>query len=226
MARTGKGNDKRRAPNEYAVIGLGGFGGTLARRLEAMGHTVLGIDLHMSRVQAIADEITSAVALDATIEDALEEVDIAAFDTVIVALGHAFEASALVTVYLKSVGIRRVICAAATLRHQEVLRRIGADEVIVPDMDSGLRLAETLAAPHFMERVVLDFDHTLTEFVVPASLTAKLLSNVKRYDVDVVLIRRQGQLLPSPGLDTVLQEGDTLFAVGERAKLLEVAALP
>jgi Trk K+ transport system NAD-binding subunit len=77
-----------------------------------------------------------------------------------------------------------------------------------------------------MERVVLDFNHSLTEFVVPGSLVAKLLSTLQRYSVDVVLIRRQGRLMPAPGPDTILQDGDTLFAVGERAKLLEVAALP
>ena len=126
MAGRSRSKDKGRTQQEYAVIGLGGFGGTLARRLEAMGHMVLGVDSNVARVQDIADEITSAVALDATIEDALQEVDITAFDTVVVALGHAFEASALVTSYLKEVGIRRVICTTETRRHQKILLRIGA----------------------------------------------------------------------------------------------------
>lgn len=226
MAGRSRSKDKGRTQQEYAVIGLGGFGGTLARRLEAMGHMVLGVDSNVARVQDIADEITSAVALDATIEDALQEVDITAFDTVVVALGHAFEASALVTSYLKEVGIRRVICTTETRRHQKILLRIGADQVIVPDVDSGLRLAETLAAPNFLERVLLDTDHSVIEFKTPPSLVAKPVGSLERYGARVLLIQRQGQLIPAPGADMELWQDDTLLAVGEREKLLEIAAKP
>lgn len=226
MAGRPKGKAKGRSQQEYAVIGLGGFGGTLARRLEAMGHVVLGVDINVARVQDIADEITSAVALDATIEDALQEVDITSFDTVVVALGHAFEASALVTSYLKEVGIRRVICTTETRRHQKILLRIGADQVIVPDVDSGLRLAETLSAPIFLERVLLDADHSVIEFKTPPSLVAQPVGRLERHGARVLLIQRQGQLMPAPPPDTELRQGDTLLAVGERERLLEIASLP
>jgi trk system potassium uptake protein TrkA len=177
-------------------------------------------------VQDISDEITSAVALDATIEDALQEVDIASFDTVIVALGHFFEASALVTAYLKGLGIRRVICTAETHRLQQITLRIGADQVIVPDVDSSLRLAETLAEPDFQERILLDANHSVTELKTPRSLVSQPASSLARYDACIILIRRQGQLVPAPDAETVLREGDTLFIVGERQKLLQIAALP
>ena len=94
MARKSKSNSKGQSAQEFAVVGLGRFGASLARRLDAMGHTVLGVDGDMARVQAIADDITSAVALDVTNEDALEEVDIASFGTVIIAMADDFEASA------------------------------------------------------------------------------------------------------------------------------------
>ena len=86
MARKSKTPGRGQTEKEFAVIGLGRFGGSLARRLEAMGHTDLGVDIDMARVQEIADDITSAVALDTTIEAALQEVDIASFGTVIVGL--------------------------------------------------------------------------------------------------------------------------------------------
>ena len=105
---------------------------------------VLGVDIDMARVQEIADDITSAVALDATIENALQEVDIASFGTVIVGLGDDFEASTLITTYLKGLGIPRVICLAQTRRHRDILLRIGADQVVLSDEDSGERLADTL----------------------------------------------------------------------------------
>ena len=122
----------RSQEKEFAVIGLGRFGGSLARRLEAMGHLVLGVDVDMARVQEFSDEITSAVALDATVEDALQEVDIASFGTVIVAIGEDFEASALITAYLKGLGIPRVICSGqdpAPPGHPAAHRRRPGDRV-------------------------------------------------------------------------------------------------
>jgi trk system potassium uptake protein TrkA len=226
MAGKSKTRGRDQIGKEFAVIGLGHFGASLARRLEDMGHVVLGVDSDMARVQAIADDITSAVALDATNEDALQEVDITSFGTVIVAIGDDFEASALITACLKRLGIPRVICLAQTGRHRDLLLRIGADQVILSDEDSGLRLAETLAAPSMLERVLLDADHSLTELKVPDSLVGQPATGLSRYEVTVLLIQRPDRLIPCPGVETRLEAGDTLFAVGQRERLLEVASLP
>jgi trk system potassium uptake protein len=180
----------------------------------------------MAQVQAIADDITSAVALDATNEDALQEVDIASFGGVIVGIGEDFEANALITAYLKSLGIPRVISLAQTRRHRDLLLRIGADQVILSDEDSGVRLAETLAAPNMLERVLLDADHSLTELKVPDSLVGQPANSLGRYGVTIVLIQRQSGLLPCPVGETRLERGDTLFAVGRREQLIEIASLP
>ncbi len=214
-----------RTTREFAVIGLGRFGGSLARRLETLGHPVLGVDVDITRVRAIAEDITSAVALDATAEDALKEVDIASFGTVIVATGDDFETSALVVAHLNALGIPRVICLAKTRRHQDILLRIGANQVIVSDEDSGLRLADVLAAPDMLERVLLDMTHSLAEFKVPASLIGKTATSLGHFGVTVLLIQRADSLIPCPGVDTSLETGDTLFAVGPRERLLEVASL-
>ena len=226
MMHRSKTRGKGQAKKEFAVIGLGHFGASLARRLEAMGHTVLGIDSDMAQVQAIADDITSAVALDATNEAALQEVDIAAFGTAIVGIDDDFEASALVTAALKGLGIPRVICLAKSRRHREILLRIGADQVILSDEDSGVRLAETLALPDLQERVLLDADHSLAELKAPESLTGQLASSLAQYAVTVLMIQRQDRLFPCPDAATRLEQGDTLFVVGTREKLLELAALP
>jgi trk system potassium uptake protein TrkA len=226
MSQKSKASTRKDKQNEFAVIGLGRFGASLARRLEAMGHIVLGIDRDIARVQEISDEITSAVSLDAMNEDALEEVDIASFGTVIVAIGDDFEANALVSAYLKGLGIPRVIALAQTSRHRDLLVRIGADQVILSDEDSGTRLAETLATPNMLERVVLDASHSLTELKVPASLVGQPVSVLGRYDITVLLVQRPDCLLPKPDAETRMEQGDTLFAVGPREKLLEVASLP
>jgi trk system potassium uptake protein len=226
MSQKNKAGIKKGKQNEFAVIGLGRFGASLARRLESMGHIVLGIDRDMARVQEISDEITSAVTLDATNEDALEEVDIASFGTVVVGIGDDFEANALVTAYLKGHGTPRVITLAQTGRHRDLLLRVGADQVILSDEDSGTRLAETLATPNMMERVVLDAGHSLTELKVPASLVGQPVTVLGRYGITVLLIQRPESLIPNPGAETRMEQGDTLFTVGPREKLLEVASLP
>ena len=212
--------------NEFAVIGLGRFGGSLARRLETLGHTVLGVDRDMARVQDISDDITSAIALDATIEDALAEVDISSFGTVVVGIGDNFEDNALVTAYLKGLGIPRVITLAQTSRHRDLLLRIGADQVILSDEDSGLRLAETLATPNMMERAALNASQSLTELKVPSSLVGQPVKALEQYDITVLLIQRPDRLIPNPSSETRMEPGDTLFAVGLREKLLAVASLP
>lgn len=226
MMHKAKNRGKEQAKKEFAVIGLSYFGASLARRLEAMGHTVLGIDSDLARVQAIADDITSAVALDATNEDALQEVDIAAFGTVIVGIDGDFEAGALVAAYLKSQEIPRVICLAKSRRHRDILLRIGVDQVILSDEDSGMRLAETLALPDMLERVLLDADHSLAELKAPGSLVGQPASSLARYAATLLLIQRQDRLLPCPEAATRIERGDTLFVVGAREKLLELAALP
>ena len=225
MAGRSDTRGRGRASKEFAVIGLGRFGGSLARRLEELGHTVLGVDLDMAHVQEFADELTSAVALDATVEDALQEVDIASFGTVIVAIEEDFEASALITAYLKGLGIGRLICLGKSRRHRDILMRIGADQVIVSDEDSGIRLAEVLAAPEMLERVALDAEHSVIEFKAPRSLVGQPASTFSRYDVTALLIQRSDCLIPCPGASTKLEAGDTILAVGLRKNLMEVAAL-
>ncbi len=131
---------KTKKDKELAIIGLGRFGGSLARRLESLGHPVLGIDVEPRTVKEIADEITETVVLDATDEDALRQVDITAFQTVVVAISSNFEASALITSTLKIMGIPHVIAVSNSDRHRQILLRIGADRVILPDEESGYQL--------------------------------------------------------------------------------------
>lgn len=225
MARKSKTSGRGQGEKEFAVIGLTRFGASLARRLEALGHVVLGVDSDMTRVQAIADDITSAAALNVTNEDALQEVDIGSFGVVIVALEDDFEATALITAQLKNLGIARVICVAESHRHRDILMRIGADQVIVSDEDSGVRLAEVLATPNMLERALLDADHSLVEMRTPEKLVAQPISRLAQYDVAVLLIQRGARLIPCPGAEIRLEMGDTIFVVGQREKLLEVASL-
>src|SRR4030042_2877044 len=138
---------------EFAIIGLGRFGGSLARRLESLGHPILGIDVDPRLAKEIGDEITEAVILDATDEDALRQVDITAFQTVVVAISGNFEVNALITSTLKKLGIPHVISQSNTDRHREILLRIGADRVILPSGEGGYQLADELSIPGMLGRL-------------------------------------------------------------------------
>lgn len=213
---------RKRQPPEFAIIGLGRFGISLAHALMENGNHVLGIDNDPHVVQRLADEITHTAILDATDEDALREIDIAAFDTVVVAIGTDFESNLLTTTALKKLGVSHVISKAVSHRQREILLRVGADQVVQPEHDGGRRLAEQLMAPAVLERLHLGPDHSVIELQAPDSLTQQTLAQSsvrRRLGVTVLAIRRGEQLLVAPPADTVLLSGDVLLVLGANKAL-------
>jgi len=205
--------------NEFAIIGLGRFGGSLARRLESLGHPVMGIDLEPRQVKEIADEISEAVILDATDEDALRQIDITAFQTVVVAISGNFEANALITSTLKNMGIPHVISLSNTDRHRQILLRVGADRVILPDEESGYQLADELSIPGMLERLHLSEDYSLIEIKPPKGVIGKTIEECGPYEVIVVLILRGNELIINPDESTRFLSDDILVIVGEKHRL-------
>jgi trk system potassium uptake protein TrkA len=212
---------KKNKEKEFAIIGLGGFGSSLARRLETLGHTVLGIDIDPHVVKAISDEISEAAILDATDEDALQQVDITAFQTVVVAVAGNFETNALITSTLKKLGIPHVISESNNDRHREILLRIGADSVILPEEASGFQLADELSIPGMLEQLHLSEEYSLIEIKTPSGLVNKGIEICETYDVIVVLILRGNELIVNPEQDTLFRAEDILVLVGEKRRLAE-----
>ena len=216
---------KKTKKNEFAIIGLGHFGGSLARRLEALGHPVLGIDVDPHAAKDISDEITETVVLDATDEDALRQVDITAFRTVVVAISDHFEANILITSTLKKLGIPNVISESNSDRHREILLRIGADRVILPKEESGYQLADELSIPGMLERLHLSQDYSLIEIKTPQGLIGKGLNACEPYEVIVVLILRGDELIVNPDVNIQFTPEDILVLVGEKRRLAEFSNL-
>ncbi|MCA9972274.1 MAG: TrkA family potassium uptake protein [Anaerolineales bacterium] len=219
---------RKQSSQEFAVIGLGRFGSSLALTLEEHGHTVLGIDHDPAVVQAIAHQLTQAVVLDATNEEALKLVDIGAFDTAVVAIGADFENNLLTTVALKNLGLQRVITKAMTERQADILRRVGADRVIRPEHDAGRRLAQELSAPSVLERLPLGPAHSVLELVVPEPLAWQSLAQLdlrNRHGITVLVVKRGDNLLVAPPADCIFQQDDILVVLGSNAALQQFAAL-
>ena len=207
---------------EFAVIGLGRFGSSLALTLVGRGYTVVGIDRDRALVQEFADELTQTVALDATDEDALRAIDIASFDTVVVAIGADFESNLMATVALKSLGVRHIVCKALSERQQAILLKVGADRVVLPEYEAGQRLAYSLTMPLLLDQLVLDANHTITELRTPASFVGRSLRQVDlrgRFAITLLAIKRQEEFLISPSADVIMQEEDLLVVIGSNANL-------
>lgn len=203
--------------HEFAVIGLGRFGSAVALNLIERGYTVLGIDRSPQIVQGLADRITQIVALDSTNEEALRAVDITAFDTVVVAIGTHFENNLMTTVTLKSLGVRRVVCKAVSERQQQILLRVGADQVVLPEHEAGARLAWRLAEPRVLDHLELGAGFSVAEVKVPHWLIGQslMMSNLrKRHNINVLAIRRGGQLIVTPPADMVFARDDAILVIG------------
>jgi len=208
---------RRTRKPEFAVIGLGRFGASLALTLVKNGYTVLGIDRDRELVQGLADEITQTVALDATDEDALREVDIISYDTVVVAIGNDFESSVLATVTLKDLGVQNIVCKALDERQRSVLLKIGANSVVLPEHEAGQRLAYALTIPWTLGQLAVGADHSIIELSVPASLAGHTLREIDlfgRFGVNVLAVKRDEAPVVFPPPDFMLELEDMLVVIG------------
>lgn len=203
--------------NEFIIIGLGRFGTSLAMTLNAYGHDVLAIDSDKNRVQHVSQVLPHVIQLDATNIDALREVEADQFDTGVVCIGTYFEANLLATVSLRKLGVRRVITKARTTTQQDILLRVGADEVILPEHEAGVRLGRRLAAVDFVDFLELSDDKGVVEIVAPPPLVGKSLRDAairQEYGLAVIAIRRGDEVIISPRAEEVIQPDDILVVLG------------
>jgi trk system potassium uptake protein len=210
---------------EFAVIGLGRFGSSLATTLVSLGHTVLGVERDQALAQQWADEITQTLSLDSTDEDALRDIDITSYQTVVVAIGTNFEANVMTTVALKELGVRNVVCKAATLRQRDILLKVGADRVVLPEHESGARLAQELATPGILDTIKLTEESTISELRVPRKLSGKTLAQARvesEYGLHVAAALREKVITVCPSGDFKLQEDDLLVVLGKNQDIVRL----
>lgn len=210
---------------QFAVIGLGRFGTSVAKTLMMMGYEVLAIDEDQEKIQEIVNQVTHAIQADAKDENALKALGIRNFDVVIVAIGKDTESSILVTVLLKELGVKCVVAKARTDLHGKVLVKVGADKVVFPERDMGVRVAHSLVSSNVLDHIELSPDYSILEVVAPDLVVGKTLrqSNLRaKYGVTVMAIKRGRDILVSPSPDEPIQENDILVVIGENEKLRNV----
>ncbi len=188
----------------FAVIGLGRFGSRLAKNLAASGAEVIAIDKDRAIVEELRDQVTLAIAMDATDEQALKIQGVDQVDCAVVGIGHDFEANALATVLLKSMRVKRVMSRAGNDMQAQILRRIGADSVVSPEDEAADRWAHRLLAPFLIDHVELAEDYALVQLGAPDIWVGKTLAELdlrRKHNVTVVAIRRRVQVSSESGED-------------------------
>lgn len=222
---------------KVAVVGLGRFGMAVARQLASTDVQVIAIDTNVELIDHVKDDVSAALVLDSTDEIALRSQDIHKVDVLVVAIGENFEAALLTAVLGKKFAIPEVICRASTAVHAEIFRRIGADEVIQPESETGQQLARRLANPLLDDFIDLGQGFTLIELRAPAAFRSKSLRDLNlrvKYNVNLVAIRRTSTIVEASGkeisrgnltvplADEVIQSEDTLILIGSNENLMRL----
>jgi len=214
----------------YVVIGLGAFGGPVARRLAERGQDVLAIDKNGRLVEEVKDHVARAVVADATDRDTLEALGVADFTTGVVAIGEHREANILVSALLRELGLPRIVARATSPLHARILTAVGVHKVISPEEDYGAQLADTLVSSVTLERFPLAEGILVAELPVHPNMVGRTLRDLslrERFGVNVVALRAkrrtvddEGQIqektevtsFPEP--DLALSEGTVLVVIG------------
>lgn len=209
---------------QFLVIGLGRFGYALATTLYELGHDVVAVDASEERVERVADLVSHAAIADAGDEEALKSLDVASFDQVIVAIGTDFQASVTATVGAKQLGAKHLVCKATNATMAGVLLRVGADEVVRPEHDMGVRLAKQLATPSIVDAFNLGHSYEVIEIEVQEKLVGTLaeLRLRNRFGVQVIAVNRAGSLTVSPGAEFEVTSGDNLVIIGVNERIQEL----
>ncbi len=211
---------------QFVVIGLGQFGMSVATTLYSMGYDVLAVDISGERVDAINGKVTHAAQADATDEEALQTLGIHNFDTAVVALGKSLQASIIVTLLLKELGVPTVIAEAKTDIHAKALGKIGADRVLFPERDMGQRVAHHLASSNILDMIELSSEFTLMELRPLEEWIGHSLSELamrRHYGINVVAICNAGGVNASPKAEDVIRAEDVLLVVGAADRLNKLA---
>lgn len=214
---------------EFVVIGLGRFGSNVAMNLARFGQPVLAIDRNEERVRDLGLELVTVACTDATDEKALRELRVDRMSCAVVAIGaESMEASILSTALLRQLGVPRVLARSLNPLHARVLLAVGAHTVINPEREMGERVARQLAQPNILERIELSPRASLVEIGVPESFVGRTLAVLgirQQYNVTVVAIRRDSEVVPVSDASMGLAAGDLLLVIGEPSAIERIAAL-
>ena len=214
----------------FLVIGMGRFGSSVARELYRMKHDVLAIDSDEENIAPHMGEVTNAIIGDTTDEAVLRSLGVQNFDCVVVGIGESIENSVWTLMILKELGAKMIVCKAWDERHAKILSQLGADRVIRPEFDMGLRVAHSLTQRNVIDFLEISPDHSVVEIAVPAKWVDKSLAKNdlrRKYGISVICIRSKatGKVDFSPHADTVLGDGCFITVIGKKKNIDSIREL-
>lgn len=210
---------------QFAVIGCGRFGSAVAKTLYKNGYDVLAIDEDPDIVQHISEFVTHSASIDVKDEVALRAVGMRNIDVAIVAIGSEIKASIMATLVVKELGVKYVVAKAQDELHAKVLYKIGADRVIFPERDMGVRLAYNLTSTNILDYIELAPDYSIMEIVAPEKWQERSLLDINiraKYGISVMAIKHGEDINVAPQADNVIHRGDVLVVVGSNEDLQRV----
>lgn len=212
---------------QYAVIGLGAFGTTVAHELMQLGHEVLGVDVDAQVVEREADHLTQALQADATDERVIRDLALETYDAVVVAIGTDIEASLLCTLALKSREVKQVWVKALSDPHHRILARLGADRILHPEYDMGVRVAQSLQYPLVLDYLSLGSQYFVVEIRAGETLENKTLHDMGLADADVSLLalKHGTEVTRWPAPDHRFSPSDRLVLFGHLDALRKLSAI-
>lgn len=202
---------------EFAVIGLGRFGKSVAVALANSGAQVLVLDKDEEALEEVSDIVTHTICGDATNANTINELGLRNYDGVIIAMSSNLEMNVMATILVKETGVPLILVKAKTELEGRVLKKIGADRVIYPEKETGLRLANYLMHDNYLEAVALSEEYSIADIDIPHEWIGKTLKKLDiraSYGVSVIGVRRGSKVNINPSPDDVLQEDDVLIMLG------------
>ena len=206
----------------YAVFGLGRYGQAVATELVEGGMEVLAVDARQAIVNDLAAKLPICKCADVTDPEVIARLGVADIDTVIICMASNLEASVMAVTLCKEAGVKNVIAKCATEMHQKILLRVGADEVVFPEKESGVRLAKNLLSSGFIDMISLSKDTSMVEIEIKPEWIGKNLIELnlrKKYGFNIVALREGKKVTVDIDPEAPLEKDVTLIVLANTTKL-------
>lgn len=209
------------------VIGLGIFGYHIARTLFESGFEVVAVDKNKEAIQKIRDYSSKAVLADGTDKEIMEEIGINEDDIAIISFGEDLAASTLITLHLRQQKIKTIIVKAPNVEHKLILEKVGATDVIIPEMDVAKKVAKSLVSPNVMDYIPLSEDYIISEMAPPNSFLGKTIRELglrAKYHIEVIAVRDviSDNVQMVPQADFVIKDGEVLVVIGKEEDIRKI----
>lgn len=196
---------------QFAVLGVGRFGAAIAKELQEAGNDVLIIDINEQRVNELSDYVTYSVIADTTDENVLKSAGIKNMDVVIIGMGSSMQASILTTLNCKEMGVPYIVCKANNEKHKQILEKMGADIVVIPEVSTAKNMAMKIMHPTLYDVMNVEQGYSILEIDVPEKWIGKSLKELdlrNKYNASIILVKKEDQTVTNPISDYVFIKGD------------------